>query len=377
MPFLTDRTRITTYQTCPRLRFLTFHFGGRGLVPLTTSYELWFGIVYHDALAALLVASATPEDPDPDTRLITEAGTRLASMPPPVGMPPFWSVEQRYLLEGLLWAWVLTRRDAWRAQYEVVLVEQEFTWDLGSGITLMVRLDALLRDRTTANLYYLEQKTTAWGNEKWSATFTHNAQIMAGILACEQALKETPAGVIVEGHVKGPRRIDTSTNSEVSGFEFQDSPLCYLWQLPDGNVTAKWTRNARRVFAGTLVTTPRTWVESVLSPLERENCFRTLPPIMPDRLHLARWLRQTVLQEAKIRQALRGLSEADAIRSRELLDEVFPLHEGACEWQYGRQCSHWRFCHDQTVAGSPMETPGFAPRTPHHPAELEETRDGR
>lgn len=366
----TDRTRITTYQVCPRLRFLSFHYNGTGIVPAGVAHELRFGIAYHRAIEQLLTATITPSDPDPDARIIKEASDALLIGLDLTGRPPFFAIEQRFLIEGLLWAWISVRRDRLLSQYEIVKTEQEFIWDMGSGITLMVRLDALIRDRFTSDLYYLEHKTTSSGNEKWADTFTHSAQVMAGILACEQALSEKPVGVIIEGHVKGSRRIDTAQNSEISGFEFQDSPLCYIWELPDKSVTSKWQSRGRRVPVSSLVESPRDWVNEVLTSLERENCFRSIPPILPDRIHLQRWLRQTVIQEAAIEAALRALVEADSIEFRRILDTTFPLHDTSCEWQYGRRCSHWVFCHDAVSASNPELVGGFVPRTPHHPAEI-------
>lgn len=50
----TDRSRMLTYRRCPRMRWLTYHAGGTGLVPAKKSLALVMGTFVHEGLAGLL-----------------------------------------------------------------------------------------------------------------------------------------------------------------------------------------------------------------------------------------------------------------------------------------------------------------------------------
>jgi PD-(D/E)XK nuclease superfamily len=371
---LIDRSRIEAYQICPRFRYLRYHYGGRGIVPAADTYYLGFGQLYHSALEQIL---KNPSDApriiragsDALERLITKAGARLL---PSLQFP----LEQQYLFEGLLFSYQVQRVQEILSTYSIVGLEEELLWPIGElpgGEPLidMLRVDALLRDNSTDSLYYKEYKTTAYGDAKWAKEFENNSQVMANLKAIEDVKKERPAGVLIEGHVKGRRRLDTAKASRYSGTQIQDSLLCYAYELGSG-YRLTWGPRSIRVGVWDLNYTPAAWVNRVLGPEERAGFFVSPPPISPDPYALDRWQRQTVAQERRIFLSLREIDSSDNEENqRNILDEVFPCHETSCI-RYGIECDYYAICHNAPVREAPMEGGAYTARIPHHLAEREE-----
>lgn len=376
---LIDRSRIETYQLCPRLRFLRYHYGGRGFVPKDDNYYLAFGSLYHEALEAFLTGSTSIKsaidtaEQELERIIETIIGDTIVAGGRVLPSPQF-SIEQRYLIAGMLGAYARVRLAEVLRDYEVLSTEEELLWTIGEvdGMPLvdMLRLDALLRSADTGSLYYKEYKTTGYGDAKWALEFENNSQVMANLRALEQVKGLRPAGVLIEGHLKGRRRIDTARMSRYNGTEIQDSPFCYAYESGPGNVSLAWKANAVRVGVWELGYSPARWVSDFLNEDDCRKASVNLEPISPDPYVLERWQRQTVAQETIVTRALWDLESTDkAETQRTILDRVFPLHETSCI-RYGRKCSHYEVCHNPGVRAEPLASPLFVVRTPHHAAEL-------
>jgi hypothetical protein len=242
----------------------------------------------------------------------------------------------------------------------------------GDALVDMMRLDAILKEKSSDSIYYKEYKTTSYGDARWSMYYEHNAQVMANLAGLEEALGIRPAGILIEGHVKGARRIDTAKTSPFTGMPIQDSPLCYTYDRGGvGNYSTEWRSGAVRRGVWETGFTPRQWVATFLSEEECRGLFVQLPPISPDPFHVERWRRQKVAQEGRINDGLALLTEPSLTEAEKtsVLDRVFPLYEQSCI-RYGRKCSHWEICHDRAVAMDPVSTGNYIERIPHHQAEL-------
>jgi hypothetical protein len=371
---LIDRSRIETYQLCPRLRFLRYHYGGRGFVPRNDSYYLAFGSLYHEALERLLLESMPIRD------IIEQASGGLEVVIEKIGasggvLPSLqYAIEQRYLIEGMLGAYARVRVPEVLRDYKVLSTEEELLWTIGEidgqPLVDMLRLDALLQSNDTEAIYYKEYKTTSYGDERWALEFENNAQVMANLQALEQTKKIRSAGVLIEGHLKGRRRRDTARMSRYNGTEIQDSPFCYAYESGPGNVSLTWKSSAVRVGVWELGYSPAKWVSEYLNEDDCRKASVNLEPISPDPYALERWQRQTLLQETTVYRGLAELASTDSVeRQRTILDQVFPLHETSCI-RYGLKCSHYEVCHNAAVRSEPLASPLFIRRTPHHAAEL-------
>jgi hypothetical protein len=123
-----------------------------------------------------------------------------------------------------------------------VAIEKEMKWEMGGGVIDQIRCDLLARRRSDGGLFYFEWKTTTTGGDEWAKQWEHNTQLLLNTLAIEEVLGERCEGVIIEGLVKGRRKIDDSISSPFFGRKIQQSPLCYGWKNPTtGAYRSKYT----------------------------------------------------------------------------------------------------------------------------------------
>jgi len=212
----TDRSRIETFQRCPRSRFLQYHLGGLGIESASKPLPLAVGGAVHVGLEHLLlgdgedvaVEHAVADLAQYRTALALDT-TELASQQPldstvalhdmalQLGMSVddpalgqlgvvdiytgagarafdnFLWQEQSGLVEGLVRAYARRRLAPLLEEYEVLEVEREGQWQLhvnylkGLDLWFCSRPDALLRERSTGHLYIQSFKTTgAWDVRK-------------------------------------------------------------------------------------------------------------------------------------------------------------------------------------------------------------------
>jgi hypothetical protein len=277
----TDRSRVETYQRCPRLRWLEYHQDGRGIAPAKKALPLCVGSAVHVGLATLLAAAigdtqdniakvATFEDAAVAAALAdfathrsalaldsTEQSALACEIDPKdagfnaqliataaeLGMTPDdpalgellarqrnqaaefdgWLFnEQAALVEGLVRAYARRRLRPLLEEFEVLEVEREGDWELGSlyvesgvchcgsameghsnydnhtpldnpmpvPIRFMSRPDALLRSRADNSLYLLSYKTAATWDVRKARDAEHDAQGLSEGVEVERRLGE-------------------------------------------------------------------------------------------------------------------------------------------------------------------------------------------
>lgn len=223
-----DRSRIETTQHCARERWLRYEQDGTGIEPLRKSIYLIVGGSVHVGLAVLLqqgqiayagghtepavwriveeaavaaaladfaLVSATGIEPPPDEALAMATLTPIADLQSQLesslGQPApeiaadlarrvegqrnefdaYLQVEQAALVEAMVRAYARRRLRPLLAEFEVLEVEREGTWQLHEfqagkygdpeEIVFMSRPDALLRERSSNALHLLSYKTAA------------------------------------------------------------------------------------------------------------------------------------------------------------------------------------------------------------------------
>lgn len=134
--------------------------------------------------------------------------------------------EQSYLIEGLIWCWVLVRLPGILDEYQILecQTEEMYVLDcdcgigqgLGTqedheargchGIGLMSKPDFLAERKSDQILAYFEIKTTSQARREWDQSFERKIQLIIGILGAERRTGRTISHVWVEGLVKGQRK---------------------------------------------------------------------------------------------------------------------------------------------------------------------------
>jgi hypothetical protein len=404
MTFEVDRSGILEWQKCPRSRFYSRHYLGRGIEKLTKSLPLQFGAAFHEGAEQLLKG----EGIEPAVRqalLYLDLAFSVAKVDmgdegkPTEAMVAYGIAEQRAIAEGLLRAWWIEKGQQFVDDFEVLEVEQEGRADLARDLTLMFRPDALVREKLTGDLYIVSWKTASTFGQYTINQINSDMQSMSEVWGVQEASKAYCAtqdfgpdwahkveGVLYLFAVKGQRRMD-----DYLGFKTQDSPLAYGWVRrngPDGEwaFRYKWAseeegkkftqlpKGFRKVtiwdnYPGGV----KAWIEALAA---REITPRHINPfeaIFPNSLPVSRrvdeiesWRRQIVSQESRIRQ--RVLAVETAHGDEEVLDREFPQHTSHC-YNFNSPCSFMPICFTPSVRADPLASGLYQIRIPNHPSE--------
>jgi len=378
---LVDRSRIVARQECPRMRYLGYDFEGRGLAAKAGSLPLIDGIILHEGFARLFRG----EDLE---RVLADLDQQYFNMlkdhplHKDVKETAFLYREQVALIEGILRAWHHHRLPMLLEEYEVVSVEQAFSWQMSSEVRGMMRMDAVLRRRDDGLLHIWDAKTMTAPSQDWMRKWEHDDQWLMYLLAAEDFYREPLGGVLVEGIVKGLYRTDTAKSSPFSGKKIQQSPYCYGYML-DGDIpmrqsayTAK--KGWQKFSVAESGMTSEEWFREVLLPEHRaqqggfdlNEQFIIVPPFAPTRRELERWRKQTVFGEVVWARRLRDIQEAEGPDRDELLDCYAPCTHGRCH-KYGTDntCQFEPICFNETIEADPIGSGLYEYREPHHQQE--------
>jgi hypothetical protein len=363
--YYTDRSRILTYQSCPRRRYWAYEHAGRGIAKKEASLPLALGRAVHEGCAEVLRGHD----------IETAVGAALASFSsdnpegPEFGEYSWFLREQESLVEALVRAFDV--KVAPKLRGTVVEVEQEYVVPLDTGISFMSRADALLR--TDSGLTVLSLKTKAKVDSRDYEIASHDMQSMSEIWAIEQATGRTVDSVQMLWMVKGTRRN-----------ERQQSFLVHPWMRDDGLGRVEWAYDyyysceephqiARGKFCqgGQRHTLGKGWsqvniweimpIKSWIRVLEDDlrdplsQLFVWPPEIYRNKQEIDDWLEQVRAQENTVLVCSEGLS---------VLNQAFPQHTERCD--FPTSCQFIPICFRGV---DPLNSGLYKWREPNHPAE--------
>lgn len=371
----TDRSRIVARQECARMGYLQYSANGTGWQRTQTALPLAAGIAVHNALAQLLLGIYVDDVIRNMVREYREALLEGRDENDPAVQ--FLLTEQTFLVAGMVQTWATYRLPEIKREYTIatapdggLLVEKEFTCDLGGGLFAMLRMDAVLRKRSTGKLVVWDFKTLAYPSQDWANQWAHNPQTYLYLHAIRQLMGEEPEGMVYEGLIKGVRKVDRDL-----GYAVHNSPYTQVYtngstyQVP---YTSKkeWSKHY-----AWQERSPYDYWEGILSPLFEDtpslatNLFCVMPPVNPAQWEIDRWLKQVQWAEALNQQYLAEVNAAEGTEKQELVDTYFPTTEGRC-FKYGpdNKCMFTDVCFTEDPR---IEEMGFVPRVPHHTTETE------
>lgn len=354
----TSRSAIETYWRCPRLRLLTTHWDGLGIVPAKKEEALELGDLVHQGLAHLIMFD------DIDTTLFEAESSEDLPMVT--------------LAEVLVRIWQKVRLPYIRQNYEVVAVEEEIETQISSSspdIVLMSRLDGILRSKLTGELGWLEHKTTSIkpNNKDFIQSWHSDMQGCSHNFVVEKTWGWPCGFGLYEFFYKGYRKsgnyyspLIRGCYNEVSGavdFRQQRGSTwkpAYIWEpeLADSRVPNGWTP-------------AQWWVNSVLDmdvmidQLGSLEVHRT-----PDQVD--EWLQQTLSQEQRIATVLENLPQDDWLEA-----PTFAQQKGRhCAYgPYRKPCPMHDICFGLVDLEGAVASGDYVERTPHHDGEVEDEED--
>lgn len=373
------------FQNCPRLRYLTYHYAGKGLQRRSLALPLINGDFVHLALARLLT-----QEPLDDVIQDLSSKYRDAVMVRGIqGVDTTFQInEQLCLLEGLVRAWDRVRKPSLLAEFEIAdTPETEHEWELAPGIIVMVRMDAPLRRKRDGLLFIKDWKTTGgiYGPD-WGLKYEHDSQILCYLSAAEAIFKEPIGGLLMEGILKGKRAIDKSSTSPFQGQRIQQSDLCYGFKVREKSTglfffERGWTKYGEKFPVWDMPGGIKEWLASEWSELDCQELFIPLPAIRPTKRELERWRRQMVHQEMAMFwevEQVEGLRRIAVSTGTNMaweaydfaLDAAFPQNRDYC-YRYNGPCSMHDACFVEEVGEDPIASGLYQERVPHHSTEEE------
>jgi hypothetical protein len=393
-----DRSRILDAQSCPRKRWWAYHFGGKGIQRLSKSLPLVLGGTFHDGMAtlmegkeidaAVLRAQLELSNAFEEKGIVVEGDAQLAMF------------EQGALVEGMLRAWEIHEGESFRNAFEVIEVEQEGVAELAEGMELLYRPDAVVRERSSGDVYVLSLKTCSSYSQITFNQAQTDMQSMSEVFGVQQKLGLKVEGVLYRHIVKGRRALD-----DYSGQYRQDSHLIYGWVRGNGE-DQEWAWKYRYPREEELIGTVdgkqytqryqqlpkgfrkvsvwdnyeggvKAWIEALAA---REIIPRTVHPfdsIFPQSLPISRredeiesWKRQIVAQETNIAGLLRAIEykNGEMDDDGELLDQCFPQHTARC-FDWSSKCQFWDACFTPSVTSDPLGSGLYKIREANHSTE--------
>lgn len=395
--YYTSRSSIVDRQECPRLGFLSEDFDGQGYSLRARRVPLLSGIHEHNVLADILghFSGLKPLDlepgQDPVDASIKKVFATYSAEITDAGIVDltdkdvqFTMQEQLTMLEGMTRGWVAYRLPHILETYSVVSIEDEWLWEMGPGIFIPVRRDALLRRKADDLAFILDYKGAPYVDDGWQRKHERSTQTMMYIEATEEQLGESIGGIFYEGLVRGQWRKDTAKGSPFYGRRIQQSVYCYGYQNTDGEIPLRQSRYTNRKgfqkfrvadeIAGGYMTMAE-WLDLLREEGVLPELFITMDPVNPTPEFRGRLREQKVANITQYVQDLqlfnrlaaeKGLEHPDVER---LLNIMAPMNEERCEkYGFDNRCPFYDLCPSPggglQAIREDQET--FKQREPHH-----------
>lgn len=342
-----DRSRMEADWECPRLRYLNYEIGGRGVQPKGTAFDLEFGTIVHDGIEAA-VQGKTANTVQRVMELVKLQGGEEWEQKQ-------WAGIGFGLVAGFM-------RSVWpklMEQYELVSVEREVGIQLTEDLLFQARPDLLLRNKSTKLLWYFELKTAGNIDMQWCKSWERAPQVHLGALACERELGESLAGVVVVGLYKGRKSYGKQSSPLAWGYRTEDMPGIVPPQFSYEEQRRKgWEKFLAFDHPGGI----EAWVANMPEELLAKQ-FVLTEPIFLRRDVTDRLIAQALHREQEIAAAMQGELTQDVV------DRVFPQHFSSCAPAFGHGCKLVDACWIPWVAKNPLASGMFEWREPHHEAE--------
>ena len=400
---LTDRSRIVCYHRCPRERYLCYHCNNTGIRLSKLSLPLTIGIATHkgvegilssqDIIQAAIVATQKEWLDKIKVKEVIDNDILEGVLEDQLAI----AEEQKALIEALIWTYYYIQYSRLTQEYDIVAVEKEINWNLTDDITVMSRVDAILRSKDTGGLVVYSLKTASEYNDYNAARNKYDDQGISELIAVEREYKEPVEAVKMDYLIKGKRR---STKDKSTGLKrrYQDSFLVHPWKMDTGltqdyAIKYSWLdevgkehrlgKNWQRCNIWEDGFTPKEWVEHLMNgEMEAlENIVVTPPLYYRNEEDVRDWLEQNTKQEEDIHEnvkylkhldsSLPGPRESNVGLYRTTLNKYFPYRRESC-FQYGGFCDYVDICWNGVKTTSSL----YEARTPHHELELVQLKKG-
>lgn len=389
---VTQRSRLETFQSCPRKGYLAYLHNGRGVSRRGFDPDLLMGSAIHVGIEHLLKGVGEEEAAATAvihfSKAINEIGLAPMVIETELGFEqiPASGPQQAFmvnLVEALVRGFARVRLPKLLEQHRILEVEQEETFHLTEELVFLSRTDFISERKSDGELFIHNLKSVKWPDGAWRKKFHYDQQTLSELLGPEHRYGRKFGGVIIEGLVKGTKNVEYPRSS---GIRYNNSPLVWAWVGPDNppfpaDVRIKYEyidadgRNRRlgptyqRVPAYTVMPL-RDWIDKVQAeaPEVLEAQFVTLPPVLRNEFEIESWKTSTIYSEMEIKINQGHYKGWTGPRPDVVLDQMFPKHTagGNCLGWGQSTCPFMAICWE---GASPDDKQLYMPRVLNHPQE--------
>lgn len=403
--FVTDRSRILTGQACPKKREYQYHWNGTGVESAYPSEDLELGSAVHAGLEDMLAESggdfSYPIERSAEIAYgaMIESGKKGLSIQdndlfgetaPEIAQ--LLIEEQANLAYALVWTFGRRRLASLLERYEVVAVEPEICWLVGTVsdwnekpfdatclwtpdekyIVMMSRPDAILRSREDGKLWTVSWKTSKRFDQEYLEKLECDVQGITEGLAVQAMYGEEVGGSFYGYFIKGDKKFE----SEI-GMKRYTSSLIRPYSNwagigePQFKATYEWINDeGEKKRLGKGWGRVDIWKQQEMSSwLEMLDGGGVQPEAGRD------WLSEVVAeplpQPFKASEAQQWIATTLQEETRWMDGTVLRAkHTGNCH-SWGRKCTFWRTCWEGTSIESEIANGRKRLRSVgNHPAEF-------
>lgn len=407
MTILVDRSRVITYQRCPRRRYLEYEHDGTGLRQAKRSIPLTVGTWVHKGLEVLLKWAQTHSKIELISSVVDSAVAEAIEgydkdvrdyglLPQEAGeaVDNYTVQEQRALIEAQIRAYALARLPELTKNFTIMEVELDEVWkDFGPCMDFMFTADACLREEGSGAVYVQSFKTAATYDRRRYNADRHDMQGLSELAGILERRPEA-LGVRMEYLIKGARRKNNTGRYVQDSFlvrpwamwgitqESSQFSWMYQWENELGQ-TKRLPKGFTRVNIWELMLI-KEWVQYLWDgganppgytgpgPFEAMTSIdepRTTAFVCPDMYYrseddIKEWRESTIAQELEIAHKIELLKGSGSWQ----LPVLFPKHTHSCDWP--SKCPMTDICWGPVeFAESPISSGLFIRREPHHQTE--------
>jgi hypothetical protein len=378
-----SRSHDGCYIECPRKAYLTYYYGGKGIVPKRLDLYQATGSLTHAMLEDVMKSTKTlSEIPNSQVMAVIcdkavavyRESVEAAGLTEVSGELELEMQRQAALAEGLVRGWVMVRLPRILEEYNIISVEEEHDVPLGDGLMLMSRADTVLERKSDGELVAgPEFKTTGWISEDYIESWRYAAQTLSHGLDVETKYGRAPVGVMMEFLYKGMKK-----KGEDGSYTYY-SPLVRAYRMTDavtgevvyGFDSALGRKKGWEAFDAFTMGSGE-WIKQIPEEVLESLFYTSMVYRSPKELE--EWKMQVKLRQARIQKAVVTLQEEKPTEeaATEIMADVFParLDQFCYSNAYKKKCPYLAICYGQ--CDSPVESGMFQEREPHHAGEFSE-----
>lgn len=388
MTYITHRSKVVQFQRCPRSRYLLHEAEGTGYTLIKSGVDLIIGAGFHEGAAAALQGCVEFEAVDYGLRtfdtLEQERGFQEGELK-----------EQRFLTEGLIRLCVRRVIPRLLEFYQILEIEHSESHMLSPEIQFAFTPDALMRQRSSGDLYVLSWKTAAsLPKEGQLKEVRVDMQGITETWGLNQSFKARETNVSKGPRIRGVQMVYLVKGRKVDGE--RDSPLIRGWQGPEGDYASsyywrcsephKMARKSKYYPTGECPGDGRrherkgdwvsklvaeefgveNWMNNFLTNDDLDEMWTLGVPIFRRNEHIESYMRQVATQETRVMNALERIriaKEWGTGAELKILDEEFPQNgtSAGCR-TYNALCPAYEICFgSQHIGERPLESGIYQP----------------